>query len=48
MGYRIHPLASALAIAFSSSAIGQADPVGNVPVLDDVVVSASKLQPVPV
>ena len=48
MGYRIHPLASALAIAFSSSAIGQADLAVAVPVLDEVVVSASKLQPVPV
>lgn len=48
MGYRIYPLAGALVIAFSSSAIGQADTVGAVPVLDAVVVSASKLQPVPV
>ena len=48
MGYRIHPLASAVAFAFSSSAIGQADLAVAVPVLDEVVVSASKLQPVPV
>ena len=48
MGYRIHPLAAAVAVAFSSSAIAQAVPAGSAPVLDDVVVSAGKLQPVPV
>ena len=48
MGYRIHPLAAAIAVAFSSSAIAQAVPAGSAPILDDVVVSAGKLQPVPV
>ena len=48
MGYRIHPLAAAVAVAFSSAAIAQAVPAGGAPVLDEVVVSAGKLQPVPV
>ena len=47
MGYRNHPLATAVAFAFSSSAIGQVDPAGTATVLDEVVVSASNLQPVP-
>ena len=37
-----------MAVAFSSSAIAQAVPAGGAPVLDEVVVSAGKLQPVPV
>jgi len=48
MGYRIHPLVAAVAVAISSSAIAQAVPAGGAPVLDEVVVSAGKLQPVPV
>jgi iron complex outermembrane receptor protein len=48
MVYRIHPLAAAIAVAFSSSVIAEAVPAGSPPVLDDVVVSASKLQPLPV
>ena len=48
MGYRIHPLVATVAVAISSSAIAQAVPAGGAPVLDEVVVSAGKLQPVPV
>ena len=48
MGYRIHPLTAAIAVAFSAAAVVQ--PViaqeSKAPVLSDVVVSASKVQPV--
>lgn len=52
MGYRLHPLAAAVAVLFSGAVAPQfaaaqgaeAKPT----VLDDVVVSADKLQPVPV
>jgi len=49
MGYRIHPLAAAIALVLSGAvapriALAQSP----TPVLGDVVVSASKLQPVPV
>ena len=48
MGYRIHPLAAAIAVAFSSSVAWQnaAAQENKAPVLGDVVVSASKVQPV--
>jgi len=42
MGFRIHPLTTAVAIAFSSAAFAQ-----TVPTLNDVVVSASRPQPLP-
>ena len=49
MGYRIHPLAAAIALVFSGAvapriALAQSP----TPVLGDVIVSASKFQPVPV
>ena len=48
MGYRIHPLAAAIAVAFSSSTVWQnaAAQENKAPLLGDVVVSASKVQPV--
>ena len=49
MGYRIRPLAAAMAVAFSASAIWQsASAEENKPqVMGDVVVSSSKIQPAP-
>ena len=47
MGYRVHPLAAAVALAFSSSAVcqGVAAQDNSPPLLGDVVVSAGKLRP---
>ncbi len=47
MGYRIRPLVAAMAVAFSSTAVGQTATAQTTPVLDDVVVSASRPQPLP-
>lgn len=49
MGYRIRPLAAAMAVAFSASALWQsASAEENKPqVMGDVVVSSSKIQPAP-
>ena len=47
MGYRIHPLAAALAVAFSSGAWWQGACAQTTQTLGDVVVSASKLQSTP-
>ncbi len=46
MGYRIHPLVAAMAVAFSSTAIGQTA-AQSAPVLSDVVVSATRPQSLP-
>jgi len=45
MGYRIRPLTAAMAVAFSSTAIWQTAIAETAPVLTEVVVSASKSQP---
>jgi iron complex outermembrane recepter protein len=45
MGYRISPLTAAMAVAFSSTAIWQTAIAETAPVLTEVVVSASKSQP---
>ncbi len=47
MGYRVHPLAAAIAVAFSSTAIWQSATAQTTPVLGDMVVSASRPQPLP-
>ncbi|MBS1132819.1 MAG: TonB-dependent receptor, partial [Proteobacteria bacterium] len=47
MGYRIHPLAAAMAVAFSSTAIWQTAIAETAPVLNDIVVSATRPQPLP-
>jgi iron complex outermembrane recepter protein len=47
MGYRIHPLAAAMAVAFSSTAIWQSAAAQTTPVLGETVVSASRPQPLP-
>ena len=47
MGYRIHPLAAAIAVAFSSSALYAQERPVTTPTLGDVVVSDSKIRPVP-
>ncbi|HEX5675371.1 MAG TPA: TonB-dependent receptor plug domain-containing protein, partial [Azonexus sp.] len=45
MGYRIRPLTAAMAVAFSSTAIWQTATAETAPILTEVVVSASKSQP---
>ena len=47
MGYRIRPLVAAMAVAFSSTAIWHSAAAQTTPVLGDVVVSASRPQPLP-
>lgn len=47
MGYRIHPLAAALAVAFSSGALWQSAGAQTAQTLSNVVVSAGKLQSTP-
>lgn len=47
MGYRIHPLVTAMAVAFSSMAVWQNAAAQSTSVLSDVVVSATKEQPLP-
>jgi iron complex outermembrane receptor protein len=47
MGYRIRPLVTAMAVAFSSMAVWQNASAQTTTVLDDVVVRAAKEQPLP-
>ena len=47
MGYRIRPLAAAMAVAFSSTAIWHSAAAQTTPVLNEIVVSASRPQPLP-
>ena len=47
MGYRIRPLAAAMAVAFSSTVIWQTAVAETAPLLGDVVVSAARPQPLP-
>lgn len=48
MGYRIRPLAAAMAVAFSSSVIWQSASAETPQVMNDVVVSAGRMVPLPV
>ena len=47
MGYRIRPLATAMAVAFSSTAIWQSAAAQTASVLNDIVVSATRPQSLP-
>ena len=47
MGYRIRPLTAAMAVAFSTAAVWQSAAAQSTTVLDDVVVSAIKIQQLP-
>ena len=47
MGYRIRPLAAAMAVTFSSTAIWHSAAAQTTPVLGETVVSASRPQPLP-
>jgi hypothetical protein len=47
MGFRIRPLAAAMAVAFSSSALMHGAIAQSDPMLDDIVVSAQKPKALP-